>query len=519
MLFATGCTVGPNYTSPKEPVAAAYSAPTVSSVEPEASRIMPGVEAVKRWWLVFGDDELNSLIDRSVKGNIDLQLAVLRVREAREEGAMIAPGLWPQLEATAGINRGHGSKNVVLPLGGSSGGSSSTSQSSAQSSTLTRSSESSDEPSPQPTSSQSSGGAGGAGAASSPFGQGGFPGVTTTLYQAGFDASWEIDLFGGTRRAIEAAGAGADAAEEARRSALVSLVAEVGGDYAQLRALQQRRHIARENLRAQQETLKIVQAKFKDGFTTELDVARESAQVRTTEATLPSLTSAVRSLNHALAHLVGAAPDSLVDELSSTSAVMRLPAEVPVGVPSDLLRRRPDIRRAERLLAAATAQVGVATANWWPKFSLTGAAGFDSSDLKHLGDWDSHYYSIAPGIRWPILDWGRIKANIRVENTRQEESFLNYRNTVSHALLEVEDALVNYQQEQARRAALAGAVDASRRARELARQSYQHGVTDLLATLQAEQSLLQTEDALAQSDGAMRRDLIALYKALGGGWE
>jgi outer membrane protein TolC len=170
-------------------------------------------------------------------------------------------------------------------------------------------------------------------------------------------------------------------------------------------------------------------------------------------------------------------------------------------------------------MAAATAQIGVAEADWWPRFSLTGTAGFDSSELKHLGDWDSHYYSIAPGISWPILDWGRIKANIRIENTRQQQAFLVYRNTVSSALRDVEDALVNYEQEQARRASLAGAVDANRRARQLARESYDHGVTDTLPTLDAERGLLQSEDALAQSDGAMRRDLIALYKALGGGWE
>jgi NodT family efflux transporter outer membrane factor (OMF) lipoprotein len=517
LLGSAGCKVGPQYQAPKTPVEPAYSELPGKPPETMASRVVPGVEAVTRWWLIFGDDELNSLIERAKKGNINLQLAALRVREAREQESIIAPGLWPQIEATAGYNRGHGSKNVVLPIGGSGGGGASNSQ--PQRSTLTRSNEMTDEASAQPAASAQASGGGGAGAGSSPFGQGGFPGVTTTLYQAGFDASWEVDLFGGTHRAIEAANAAADATEEARRGALVSLLGEVAGDYVQLRAIQQRTQIARKNLEAQRDTLKIVQAKFKNGLGTELDVARENAQVLSTEASLPALTAAERTMIHALAYLVDESPDALTPELAPQSGLLPLPAEVPVGVPSDLLRRRPDIRRAERLMAAATAQIGVAEADWWPRFSLTGSAGFDSSDLKHLGDWDSHYYSIAPGIRWPILDWGRIKANIRVENNREQQAFLVYRNTVSTALRDVEDALVNYEQEQARRASLAGAVEANRRARQLARQSYEHGVTDSLAILDAERGLLQSEDALAQSDGAMRRDLIALYKALGGGWE
>ncbi|HEY4245253.1 MAG TPA: efflux transporter outer membrane subunit [Lacunisphaera sp.] len=515
LLLSAGCTVGPHYKAPKTPVAPAYSDLPGKSTEAKASRVVPGVEAVTRWWLIFGDDELNSLIVRAKKGNINLQLAALRVREARDQEAIIAPGLWPQIEATAGYDRGHGSKNVILPIGGASGAPGSA----MQQSTTTRSSETADDSSAQPAAAGGAGGGGGAGAASSPFGGGGFPGVTTTLYQVGFDASWELDLFGGTRRAIEGANAVADATAEAQRGALVSLLGEVAGDYVQLRAIQQRTRIARENLAAQRDTLKIVQAKFKNGLGTEMDVARENAEVLSTEATLPALTAAERAMIHALAYLVDETPDALTPELVPQSGLPPLPAEVPVGVPSDLLRRRPDIRRAERLMAAATAQIGVAEADWWPRFSLTGTAGFDSSELKHLGDWDSHYYLIAPGIRWSILDWGRIKANIRIENTRQQQAFLVYRNTISSALRDVEDALVNYEQEQARRTSLAGAVDANRRARQLARESYDHGVTDSLTTLDAERSLLQSEDALAQSDGAMRRDLIALYKALGGGWE
>jgi outer membrane protein TolC len=196
-----------------------------------------------------------------------------------------------------------------------------------------------------------------------------------------------------------------------------------------------------------------------------------------------------------------------------------MPPEVPVGVPSDLLRRRPDIRQAERNLAAANAQVGVALAQLFPQFSLTGSLGLDSSDLKHLPQWGSRYYSISPGVRWPILDWTRLHAAIRVENEEQQQALLAYESAVAQALRDVEDALVQYGAEHARRAALARAAEEALRAREVAGQIYAQGLADQIATLQAERDLLQAEDSLAQSEAGLRMDLVGLYKALGGGWE
>ena len=504
-LFLAGCTVGPRYTPPQSNLAPEYSsAPTDQAGR--TTQIVAGPEATARWWFVFGDPELNSLIARAARNNLDLQEALSRVRLARAERAGLTSRLWPEVDASAGYDRGHGSENVVLPFGSASTGAGGASSKGVSAETT------GSDPS------QSGGGAA-AGQPLSPFGQGGLPGVTTNLYQVGFDASWEIDIFGGTRRALEAAGAGVAAAEEARRAALASLLAEVATTYVELRTDQHRLQITREHLAAQKEELAIIEAKFKTGFATDLEVAQQNAQLAATQATLPPLETIERTSAHALAFLLAEPPAALTAELDLPKALPPLPAAVPVGMPSDLLRRRPDIRRAERELDQATAQVGVAAAELLPKFDLTGAFGLDSSDLRHLPEWSSHYYSISPGIRWPILDWGRIRANVHVQTERQQQAFLEYQKTVAQALRDVEDALVQYGNEQSRRTALAAATDASRRARELAGQRFEHGVSDLLATLDAQRTLLQAEDALAQSDGALRRDLISLYKALGGGWE
>ena len=513
-LLAAGCAVGPHYQRPRPKLAASY-AEAAGAKGNASSCVVPGAEALKRWWLVFHDAELDSLIDRAVRGNRDLQLALSRVREARARREMVGAGLWPEVVLNAGYNRGRGSKNVQLPFGGGQGGAGQGGGADPPTGAKAeRAAEGNGAADPPP-----GGGGAGGGAAASPFGLGGLPGVTTNLYQVGFDASWEIDVFGGTRRAIEAAEAGVAAAEEGRRGVLVSLLAEVAGTYVKLRTIQERRHFAEENLAAQRQAEGVIEAKAKAGFATELAVAQEQAQVATTEATIPVLAAAERATRHALAFLLGDAPHALDAELAARAALPALPPTVPIGVPSDLLRRRPDIRRAERELAQATAGVGVATADLLPSFSLTGMFGFDSSDVKHLADWASHYYSIAPGIRWPILDWGRIRANVRVQTERQQQAFLGYQQAVAQALKDVADALASYEREQTRRAALARAVEAARRARRLAQEQYEHGVADVLTTLDTQRALLRAEDALAQSDGALRRDLIALYKALGGGWD
>ncbi len=353
----------------------------------------------------------------------------------------------------------------------------------------------------------------------SPLGGGGLPGATTNLYQVGFDASWELDIFGGVRRSVEAAGADLEASIEDRRNVLVTLLAEVARDYVTLRGTQRQIAIARENLQSQRQTLGLTIDRFNNGFTTELDVARARAQVDATAATIPALEASERSSMHQLAVLLGQPPQTLLEELSRPVPIPHAPSEVPVGIPSELLRRRPDIRRAERQLAAATARVGAATADLYPKFSLTGSFGLDATKPRQVFNWESRYFAFSPSVVWPVFDAGRIRANIRVQDAAQEQALTTYESAVLTAMREVEDALVNYGEEQARNRSLADAVEADRLAYKLANDQYRQGTVDFLTVLDVERSLFDAEDALAQSDRAISADLVALYKALGGGWE
>ena len=488
-LALTGCAVGPSYHEPKVSLPPAYVATpgTASPAEPVS---------LAQWWRVFDDEELNALLTRALANNRDLKQAVSRVREARAERSVAAAGLLPEGDLSAGYNRSLGSRNVILPLGaiaGSSGGGSaggSTGGGSAASGSTSVHAEDVTPSAGAPGASAGSGGSQQLGGPQSPFGDGGLPGVTTNLYQAGFDASWEIDVFGGTRRAIEAADAELAAAAEGRRGVMVSLLAEVATGYTELRADQERLDLARRNLAAQRSTLGIVRAKFSRGLATDSDVTRQAGDVETTQASLPTLEAAERGQEHALAFLLGDDPEALTDELTTPHRWAALPPALPLGVPSDLLRRRPDIRQCERELAAATAEVGVATAGLYPSFSLTGSFGVDSSDLHTLPEWSSRYYSIAPGIHWPILEWNRLHAGIKIQNELQAQALLSYQNAVAQALREVADALVRYEKEQERRSALARAARDDDHARDLVRDAYRRGLTDQLAVLDAERSVL-----------------------------
>jgi NodT family efflux transporter outer membrane factor (OMF) lipoprotein len=522
-----GCTVGPAYLVPKTEMPPSFGELGHEPGEPSGTEA--GAELLGRWWTVFHDPTLDSLIDRALRNNRDLKVAISRVREARAEREVAAGALLPEVDATAGYNRSRGSKNVSLPLSALAGGSSSTPSSVKSTSAAT--SQAVAPRDAQSTDSAEGNGSAGVPAATpagesappggpnSPFGEGGLPGVTTNLFQAGFDAVWEIDVFGGTRRAIEASAAQAAAAQEGAYGVRITLLAEVASSYLQLRAVQAREAIARQNRDSQGLTWKIEDDKFKEGLGDEVAVARQAAQLRLVESTLPPLAAAERIEQHALAFMLGEDPTALSAELSAPKSLPPLPPEVPVGVPSDLLRRRPDIRQAERNLAAATAEVGVATARLFPQFSVTGSLGLDSSDLKHLPEWGSQYYSIAPGISWPILDWSPLHAAIRAEDERQVQAALAYQTAVAQALKDVADSLVQYESEHQRNAALVEAAAEALRASRTAAQIHANGLADQLASLEAERSLFQVEDMLAQSDARLRTDLVGLYKALGGGWE
>ncbi len=508
----TGCMVGPNYKPPEVKVNPAFTqtqAPPTTQASTVVSTANPPVE----WWMTFRDPELESLIQRAAKGNLNLRQAASRVRQARAQRGVTGASLLPEANFDGGYQRAHGSNNVSIPLGAFGGSSSPKSAAASGRSKLIL-------PGSQAKLGTSDiNEAANPGGPQSPLGLGGLPGVSTSLYQAGFDSNWEIDLFGGTRRAYEAAGEDIQAAQEDQRDALVTLLAETARTYVELRGYQRQLNIARQNLAAQEDTLKLTRDKFNAGFVTDLDVARQATQVATTAAALPSLESNINVSIHSLGVLLGEDPSALQQELVADSAIPAVPPEIPIGLPSELLRRRPDVRRAERQLAAATSRIGEAEADLLPKFSITAALGFDSSRPKALFDWSSRYWAVSPGVSWPIFDAGRICFNIKVRDEQQKQAADAYQQSVLTALKDVEDSLSNYRTEQLRHAALVDAQSAAHQAVDLAKQQYAQGITDFLTVLDSERAEFATQDSVAQSERAISTDLISLYKALGGGWE
>ena len=462
-LLAGGCAVGPNYRQPDLPVPSAWKEAQPSGIDTRSAEL-------SRWWTVFNDPLLNSLVERAVGSNLDLRLAEARIREARASRRVIAADAWPMVDVSGSYARERLSKNALAF--------------------------------PSQWGSSVSGKI-----------------LEHNLYETGFDASWEIDVFGGVRRGIEAAEATVDASVEDRRDALVTLLGDVARNYIDLRGFQHRLAVARANLKTQQETLELTRVRFQVGLVSDLDVAQAEAQVNTTAAQIPTLESSLKQAAYRLDVLLGLQPGALWAELSNETPIPALPPEVLAGLPSELLRRRPDIRRAERQLAAATAQIGVATADLFPRFSLTGAIGLQSFSASDWFTGRSRFWSIGPTISWPIFDAGRIRANIEVRNAQQEQALTQYEKTVLTALQDVETSLVNYSQEQARYHSLIEAVSANRRAVAIANELYVRGLNDFLNVLDAQRSLFSSENDLAQSEAAMASNLVSLYKALGGGWE
>ncbi len=343
-------------------------------------------------------------------------------------------------------------------------------------------------------------------------------GLSPINIKRGFDAGWEIDIFGGVRRNIEAADADLEATMETLRDVLVTLTAELARNYIDLRAFQQRIAIARRNLKAQQHSAELTRKRFEGGFVGGLDVANAEAQVATTAAEIPLLEASARQSIYSLSVLLGLAPAALMDELSPVSAIPAAPPSVPVGVPSDLLRRRPDIRTAEAEIHGDTARIGVATADLFPRFTISGSMGLLASDFSSWLKWASRFWSFSPLATWPLFDMGRIRANIELQKALQEETVINYQQTVLRALQEVENTLIASEKEEEHRRALVEAVRANRKAVELATKLYTQGETNFLDVLVAQRFLFSSEDALVQSTGTVSTNLVALYKALGGGW-
>ncbi len=464
LVTLAGCMVGPNYRPPVTAVPENWNGQEVVTPA-HPSKTAPNPVALVEWWNTFKDPTLSSLVEMAIRSNLDLRQAEARIRQARATRGVAGAPLWPEVDASALYQRSQGSSEV---------------------------------------------GVGGAIATA---------GGLRNLWQVGLDATWELDIFGGTRRNLEAAGADLRAAVEDRRDVLVTLVGDVGNNYVNLRGFQQQIAIARQNLKAQRHTAKIIRKRFEAGFVGALDVANADAQVATTEAQIPVLESSARAAIYSLGVLLGREPAALEKDLIREAPIPPTPPEIPVGLPSDLLRRRPDIRRAEAQLHAATARIGVATADLFPKFNLAGSFGFSAGDLARVGGLSSKFWSWGPTVTWPVFAGGRIYWNIKVQDALQEQALAAYGKTVLTALKDVETALVAYAKEQEHRKSLSEAVTNNRRAVDLATKLYLVGKTDFLNVLTAQRSLYTSEDALVQSTRTVDTNLIALYKALGGGWE
>jgi NodT family efflux transporter outer membrane factor (OMF) lipoprotein len=344
-------------------------------------------------------------------------------------------------------------------------------------------------------------------------------GAKTEFYSAGLDAAWELDIFGGQRRDIEASEAFVQAAVEDLRDVWVTLTAEIALNYISLRGFQQEIVILEQNLAAQQKTADLTRKRFTGGFVGALDVANAEVQVANTSAQLPLLELSAQQTIHNLGILLGTDPSALTEELSPVTDIPFAPVQIAAGIPSDLLRRRPDIRSAEAQIHAATALIGVAEADLFPRFALTGSLGFQSQKADALFNWNNRIWSAGPSAGWNIFDAGRTRANIEAQKAAREQTLLAYQQIVLTALQEAEDAMISLVKEQEHRVALKKSVEASRRSVNLATQLYTEGETDFLNVLTAQRSLYSSEDALVNSNRTVSTNLVALYKALGGGWE
>ena len=409
------------------------------------------------WWKTLNDPELSGLIERAVARNRDLKKAEARIREARARRGLSRAALYPTLDATGSVTRSRGGAET--------------------------------------------------GAA-----------TTSDLFSAGLDASWEIDLFGGVRRSVEAAEADLQAAGEDLHDTLVSLLAEVALNYVDLRTGQARLAVTEASLKSQEETHRLALWRSQAGLGDELAVQQARYNLESTRAQIPTLRTAISEAQNRLAVLLGEAPGAVHAELDAPGPIPAIPPEVAVGVPADLLRQRPDVRQAERQLAAQTARIGVAAAELYPKLKLSGAIGLEALSFGGLFSSGNATSSGSSGVTWRIFDAGAIRRNIEVQSALQEQYLIAYESAVLVALEEAENAIAAYAREQQRRQSLGEAARSAEEAAKLAQIKYRTGLTDFGTVLEAERSLLSFQDQLAQSDGAVVTNLVKLYKALGGGW-
>ncbi len=506
-VLAACAEVGPNYKAPTPDwnptswFAPSKPAPKEVISEPVEKPIDP------QWSTVFHDAELTSLEKRLADANLDVRTAALRLSQSRASFGVTRADLFPTVDGNASYLRQRLPPQGVLGLlpSPSAGNTASVQTGSAALG-------------PGATSANGLGGLGGVPSTSSPSSSSLFQ--PFGLYQYGFDASWELDLWGRVRRNVEGAASSLDAAADAQRDTLLTALAEMARDYVQLRGVQRNIETTQRNLDIAKQSLQLTQQRASGGVTTDLDVANAAAQVETVASQMPTLRAQEAQIINAIAFLIGQPPHSMVAELSVPHPIPPVPPTIPVGLPSELARRRPDIRQAEAQLHTATADVGVAVADFYPRVTLSGSVGMQAIAARYLGSWyDAGTYAFGPSISLPIFEGGRLNRMLELRTQQQKEAAVTYQRTVLNALHEVDNSLTAYQAEQQRRNRLEQAVVQNRRAVKLAQDRYVQGVADFLSVLTAEQNLLAAEQMLTDSVTNVSTDLVQIYKALGGGWE
>jgi len=452
-----GFKVGPEYCGVAPPVADQW-------IDADNPSVKSGPCDYSLWWTVFRDPVLDRLVHNAYQQNLPLKIAGLRILEARAQRGIAAGSLLPQKQqALAAYTRSKFSDNMY------------------------------------------------------PFGL--FPGNREfDDWVVGFDMAWELDLWGKMRRGIEAADANLDAQIENYDDVLVMLQAEVAAAYIQMRTLEEQLMYTRKNAEIQQSSLDIIQKRFRQGVVSELDVRQAGAQLAITESLIPKFEEAHRRVQNGLCLLLGMPPGSLQAELGEPRPIPAAPAEVVVGIPADLLRRRPDVRRAERQAAAQSARIGMAEAEFYPHLAITGNIAFEAEQFGDLLDWRSIGGKVGPGLQWNILNYGRIRNSVRVEDARFQQAAIAYQNTVLAANKEAEDAIVAFLREQQRVKSLQRATDEIIRAFQIGLRLYEQGVIDYQRVLDSLRQAVLQQDALAQARGQVATNLVAVYKAIGGGW-
>jgi NodT family efflux transporter outer membrane factor (OMF) lipoprotein len=459
LIVLSGCaTVGPDYQTPEMQAPEAWHTRLAGGLAVSAT----DAQGRAAWWQVFEDPQLTDLIERAVAGNLDLQNAMARISEARALYGVSQADDYPVLDGTGRVSR-------------------------------------------RQTSEQTSGRAG--------------SGEATGYYIAGFDTVWELDLFGGIRRAKEAALAELETRQEAMGAVLVSLQAEVALNYLSIRTYQARLQAAEANLATQQETFEINQSRYEAGLIGELAVHQSRYVLEQTRSQIPLLQDGLGRAGNRLAVLVGVPPGTLHATLAPSHPIPCIPVEIVMEIPAQTLRQRPDIRRAERAVARQTALVGVAEAELYPQFHLMGSFGLEALSAGDFFDSASRFWGIGPRVSWRLFDGGRIRQQIKAQSARQEQALIDYQAALLAAREEIENAILAFAKEQLRRDSLVRATEAARNADRIARDQYRAGLVDFSNVLDAQRSLLSFEDQLAQSRGAVSANLVHLFKALGGGWQ